>query len=134
MRGGREGWKGALSLGSTLFPFSHSFKKRRKRRISRLRVYEQYVKANVPPVPPPPPSLQAPFSFPYSPFSLTSTFPSFYLSTLPSITPPQRFPLPPPGLHPRPRPPRAPYPITRPLAHGQHNNRASPYRLWWPPR
>lgn len=28
----------------------------------------------------------------------------------------------------------APYPITRPLAHGQHNNRASPYRLWWPPR
>lgn len=58
-------------------PFSSSpLKNRRKWKIFRLRVYEQYVKANVPPVPPPP-SLQAPVSLPKFLYSLSLPLPPF---------------------------------------------------------
>lgn len=68
---------------------------KRKWRIFRLRVYEQYVKANVSPVPPPP-SLQAPVSLPKFPYSLSLPhfpFPPFLLLFRLTLSPSSSFSL-----------------------------------------
>ena len=122
--GGREGWKGGLSLASPLFPFSHSFKNKKDenrgspgcvfmsnmlKQMFLLFLLLLLSKHPFPCLTFPSPSLPPSILFTSLPFLL-----SLHLTLFPHH--------PNASTHTHALP--APYPITRPLAHGQHNNQS----------